>query len=343
MREAAARILERPPAGWGALLDEDPNATPSHRPELWDAWCAVTPGHRPCFVAVERAGALIGGVPLVVERRLGFSWIHALPLLLSGAPLAAPEARAVTDQAVGAAIARLQSELGVVGGEWALYRADREGAAPAALETVRGETRMLETFVLELGSGPERLERRFAPDVRQALRRGASTLDFAEEPEAIEAVHALHSVQARAWRAHRPIPIELARRLLGAGGRETPVARLFTAREARRLVAGIYFLDHRRELFAWWSGARPDAVALHAMPFLYARVAQWAEAAGRARLNLGGTGGVAGLGGFKRSLGGRAVSYPVRWLDPAPHATLARAFRELQDRARRGRFRGAPL
>ena len=77
------------------------------------------------------------------------------------------------------------------------------------------------------------------------------------------------------------------------------MARLFTARDARGLVAGIYFLDHRRELFAWWSGARPEAQALHVMPFLYARAALWAEAAGRARLNLGGTGGVSGLAGFK--------------------------------------------
>lgn len=340
MSDVSVRLLERAAAGWQALVDADPNATPAHRPEFWETWCAVTPGCRPGFVAVERAGELIGGAPLVIERRVGLHWIHALPQLLPGAPLARLGAAETVDRAVGEAIGRLQAELGAVGGEWSLYRPAPGGVRSEDAARVAGESRVHETWLVTLGRGVAAVERGFEPDVRMALRRGRETLKFAEEPEAIEAVHALHRAQSRGWGAHRPIPLELARRLLAAGG-GAPAARVFTVRDARRLLAGIYFLDHPRELFAWWSGSHPEAAERHAMSYLYAEAALWAEASGRARLNLGGTGGVGGLAAFKRSLGGRALEYRVVWLDSAG-GVPARVFRALQDGARRGRFRGEP-
>ena len=80
------------------MLEEDPNATPAHRPVLWQALGDTAGELSPEFIAVERDGSLIGGCGVVVERRGGLHWIHALPYLLSGAPLAGPGAHSAVDR-----------------------------------------------------------------------------------------------------------------------------------------------------------------------------------------------------------------------------------------------------
>src|SRR6267142_6085894 len=115
---AAAVWLDGPPAGWGDLLRSDPNATAAHRPELWQAMTEALPGHAARFAAVVERGELIGGAPAVIERRGGFQWIHSMPMVLPGAPLARPGRHAEVDRAVGAALAALRREARVVGGAW---------------------------------------------------------------------------------------------------------------------------------------------------------------------------------------------------------------------------------
>jgi hypothetical protein len=322
---------------------EDRNAAPAHRPELWNALCQVFAGMRTRFIAVEERGAFIGGAPIIVERRGGFHWIHALPFTLSGAPLAREGAHHAVDAAVGEAIAALQLELNAVGGEWALYRPHGPSVDPGALEPASGETRILETSILDLAEGVEAAWRRVDRDTRYELRRARERgFRLREEPEVLEEVYALHLAQARRWPGHRPLPLELSRRLLAPGSRAEPIARLFTVRDARGLLCAMFFLDHRREAFGWWSGTRGGLRAQHAMPFLLWSVAQWASDAGRARLNLGGSAGRATLAAFKQALGARVHRYPVRWLDAAGGPWSARLLAALQRRVRRRRFRGEP-
>ena len=90
---ASFRILDDAPPAWDALVNEDPGATPAHRPELWRLLADAVPGGRIAFIAVENRGMLIGGCGAVIERRAGFRWIHAQPWLLSGAPLAVEGAK----------------------------------------------------------------------------------------------------------------------------------------------------------------------------------------------------------------------------------------------------------
>jgi hypothetical protein len=244
------------------------------------------------------------------------------------------------DRAVGEALAGLRAERPIVGGEWILYRPGGPPPAPEALEAVPGETRLHETWVLELGPDRSALEGRWERDVRIALRRAREAgWRCEEDPEALEAVFALHLAQARRWGGHRPPPLALLRRLLLPAGRR-PVARLLVARDPRGIASGLFLLDHPRELFVWWSGTRPEGRARHAMPFLYAAAAEWALEAGYARMNLGGASGLEALAAFKRSLGGERQAVPVRWMEATPG--WPRAVRRFQDRLRRGRFRGAP-
>jgi hypothetical protein len=60
----------------------------------------------PRFVAVERDGHLIGGAPLVIARRAGFHWIHALPFLLPALRSRLPACAHEVDAAVRARSAR---------------------------------------------------------------------------------------------------------------------------------------------------------------------------------------------------------------------------------------------
>jgi hypothetical protein len=278
----------------------------------------------------------------VIRRQAGFHWIHAMPSLLTAAPLAVVGSHAAVDLAVGEALAALQRELGAVGGEWCCYRPSDPPVDRAALERPGGETRMLEASLIELERGAgaplARVDRKTRRDLRQARDAG---LTFAEAPEQLAEAYALHLAQSRAWRGHRPLPLELSRRLLGVGGAGTPLARLFVVRDGRGLLAATFALDHLRETLVWWSGMHKDGRARHAFPLLMWSVVEWAAARGRARVNLGASAGLDAVADFKDSLGARPFAYPVRWLDAHAAPGAGRLVHAAQGWLRRGRHRGA--
>jgi GNAT acetyltransferase-like protein len=319
----------------------DPCATPAHRAGVGAALARTLPAMETRFVAVEREGRLLGGAPLVIARRAGFHWIHALPFLLPGAPLAVPGTRDEVDAAVGCAIGGLQSELRAVGGEWSLYRPVEAAPAAAALAPVSGETRMVEHAIVDLAGGIEAVRARMERKTRQAIRGAREAgLEFAEEPDALTEAYALYVRQARDWRGHRPRPIELSRRLLETGSDGTPLARLFTVRDRRGLLSATLVLDHAREAMPWWSGTHPDARGREAATLLLGSVVEWAAEAGRARVNLGGSAGLPALAAFKRALGATTMIHPVRWLDARHAAPAGRWLSAAQAALRRGRARG---
>ena len=339
--EAALRFLDGPPAGWNDLLVTAPAATPAHRPALWAAMAAVLQGLSVRCLAIEADGELAGGMPVLVERRAGFHALHALPFLLPGTPLARANAHAAVDAAVGAGLGSLQRELRVMGGEWALYRPGGPPVAQSALGPVTGWTRWIEAALVALTEGIGSAWARVDRKSRQEIRQAGAWLVCAQEPDALEEAYALHVAQSRTWRTHRPLPLELSRRLLedardGLG----PVARLFTARRRGALVCATLVLDHPREAMPWWSGADPVARRLHAFPCLLWSVIEWAHGAGRARVNLGASGDLDPVSAFKGSLGARTERYPVRWLDASRASAPGRALAALQRRMRAGRSRG---
>jgi Acetyltransferase (GNAT) domain len=331
------QLFDAPPDGWNALVASDPNATPSHRPEVGRAFAAALRMEMR-YLAVTREVGLEGGAPVMLERRGGFHWIHAMPMMLAGAPLAHAGQHAAVDVAVARGLGALQRRVRAVGGEWTLYRPYDERPAEAALAACSGETRTMESALIDLRGGIEAARRRMDRKTRQDIRRVARRLRFGETPEALEEAYAYYARQAREWGGHRPLPIELSRRLLTG---ELPGARLFTVRDARGLLSAVLALDHPRELMLWWSGSHPDARRAGAFPMLLWSIIEWASAAGRERVNLGASAGRMPIAEFKHSLGARGLSYPVRWLD-ARHATpLGHVVAALQNHVRRGRDRGA--
>lgn len=341
MTRPPARWLDRPPAGWDALLAADPTAGATQRPELLDALAAALPGGSVRVAVVEDGGRLVGGAAALLERRGGFEWLHVLPRLLPGAPLALPGEHARVDEAVARALEALARERRVVGGEWSLYRADGPPVDEGAIERVGGETRWLEAAIVELDSGVDGALRRMDRKHRQALQRTREPgLAFAEAPDALDEAYALHAAQARAWSGHAALPIELSRRLLVAG--DPPVARLFALRDGGGLLAAALALDGPRETFVWWSGTHADARRRLGFTRLLWGIVEWAAEHGRARVNLGASTGLESVASFKQSLGAAGLRYAVRWLDARHAPPLARALAALQARWRRGRARGAP-
>jgi GNAT acetyltransferase-like protein len=338
--DAAARCADRPPAAWGALVATHPAATPAHRPELWEAIAATHAGFTGAFLNVEEHGAWIGGAPVMFERRGPFAWAHALPWLLTGAPLAAPGREAVVDVAVARGMAEAACARRVIGGAWTCYRPAGEPVAPPALEGVGGETRTLDTAVVDLSAGIEAAWRRVDRKSRSDLRRARERLAFAETPAGLSEAYVLHVAQGRAWPHHRSRPMVLSARLLAVPSPLGPVARLFTVSDARGPLAAAFTLDHPREIMVWWSGARPEARRVNGFGRLMWGIVEWAAAVGRARVNLGASGGLESVAAFKRSLGARVVPTPVRWLDAGAAGVPGRALAAAQRWWRRGRHRG---
>jgi GNAT superfamily N-acetyltransferase len=328
----------------------DPCATAAHRARLWAALAQTLPGMESRFIAAEDEFGFQGGAPLLIERRAGLHWIHSLPFLLPGTPLASNGARREVDAAVARGLGSLQRELRAVGGEWSLYRFREDPVAPAALEAVSGETLLVETAIVDLAGGLSAARARMERKTRQAIHAARDHgLVFAEEPDSLEEGYALYLRQSRGWKGHRPRPVELSRRLLAlpaAGAAEAkppdPLGRLFTVRDGRGLLSAAFALDHPREVMLWWSGTHPDARGRQAFVLLLGSVVEWAAAAGRARVNLGASAGLPSVAAFKRALGATEVRHPVRWLD-ARHATpVGSLVAAAQAGVRRRRARGEP-
>jgi hypothetical protein len=331
------------PPGWDDLLVGDPSASPSHRPALWEALAGALPGCEWRVIAFREAGVLVAGVPVVIERRGPFCWLHALPWLLPGAPVARAGAHARADHPLAWAFASLALELGAVGGEWSWYRPEGPAPAAGALALVPGETRRFEAARLPLAAGAGALRERMARTQRQALDHAlALPADFAEDPAALDEAYALHLAQSGGWPGHRPLPLELSRRLLRADGPGEPAARLFTLRTAGELLSATLALDGPHETFLWWSGTHASARRASAFARLVWSVAEWSAARGRRRLGLGASTGLPHVAAFKRSLGAESEGYDVRWLDASAAGWAGRQLARLQAFRRRGRPRGAP-
>lgn len=353
-----ARWLDSPPADWDAWLRNDPSGAPGHRPEVARAMAAALPGMTAAWVAVGPEHDAAGGACVLIERRAGFHWLHAMPFLLGGAPLARPGEHARVDLAVAAALEARARSLGAVGGEWVLYRPGGPSPADEALERVGGETRWMESAIVDLGSGIEAAWRRVEGETRRSIEKARKHgLVFAEAPDEVEEGYRLYAAQARAFAGYRPRPLAFWRRLLEPSAsrpeaasqpeaappaKAGPAARLFVVRDERGVLATALTLVGGREAMVWLTGMDPSGRAVHAFPLLLWSLVEWGAGAGCVRVNLGASAGRDAVATFKRGLGAADYRHPVRWMGAGHAGALGRGLAALQRRLRRGRPRGAP-
>lgn len=338
---ARTRWVESPPDDWDALRREDPNATPLHRPDVVRALVEALPGCRASFVLVEEGdGALIGGAPVVMERRFALEWLRAMPYTLPGAPLARPAAHPLVDRLVADALDARARDARIVGGEWVLFRPEGPAVDPGTIAQLAGETRVSETDVVDLSEGAaaayRRLQRRTRESIAAAIARG---LRCAEDPDALDEIYAFYAAQARAWSGHRLKPVSLLRRLLAG---DAPAARLFTVRDDRGLLSGAAALVGEHEWLLWWSGSHPDARPRHGFATLVWSMIESAARDGAKRFNLGASAGLENVASFKKAMGARALPVTIRWIGPDYASAWGKAVAALQRRRQSNRWRGAP-
>lgn len=334
-------VLDHVPAGWDAIVTADLAASPAHRPGLWQAIAAAHASFDWRLLVSYEGGVLEAGAPVIIERRGPFRWLHALPWLLPGSPVALPGTHARADARLASAFAELAREQGAVGGSWSFYRPGAPAPEPSALEQVPGETRRFEAALLPLAGGLDAVRSRMGRKQRQSLDQSLEwPYVFAEDASALDAAYALHLAQSAHWGGHRPLPLEFSRRLLQSGPAESPVARLFTLRSPEGVISATLALDGEHETFVWWSGTHPSARRRGAFARLLWGVAEWAAARGRLRLNLGASTGLPHVAAFKSSLGAAGESYPVRWLSAQHAGAAGRWLARAQAWRRRGRPRG---
>lgn len=331
--ERTAAVLDHVPAGWDALLAADPSATPAHRPLLWEAFAAALPGFAWRVLVHEEAGRLVAGAPVMRTQRGPWRELHALPWMLPAAPIALPGTHARADVALARTFASLAASERVAAGTWALYRPEGPVPEDAAFASWPGGVRTVEAALLPLHAGLDARRALMARKQRQALDQAlAQAFVFAEEPDALGEAYALHLAQSRQWAGHRPLPIELSRRLLQARDASGPVARLYTLRSAAGLVSATLALEGASETFLWWAGTHPRGRRASAFLRLVWEVAERARAQGRRRLNLGASTGLPFVAAFKHSLGAEGFSYPVRTLDARQASVWVRAVSRLRRR-----------
>jgi hypothetical protein len=288
----------------------------------------------------EGDGSLIGGAPVVLERRFGLEWLRAMPFTLPGAPLARSSAHPLVDRLVADALVACARDRRVVGGEWVLYRPQGPGVDPGTVAQLVGETRLTETDVVDLAEGASaayrRLDRKTRESVAASVTRG---LFCAEEPEALDEIYGFYGAQARGWREHRLKPVTMLRRLLEG---KAPAARLFTVRDRRGLLSGALALVGEHEWLMWWSGSHPEARRRQAFSTLAWSMIESAARAGASRFNLGASAGLDHVASFKKAMGAQAMPVPIRWIGAEYATPWGKAVAAFQQRRQMGRWRGAP-
>ncbi len=322
--EAAALRVARaaaPPPGWDDLAALGVGAGFFHG-ALWTGCIARhAPGARPLWLVATEAGRLVGGLAAVERRRGPFRLIESHYEGTAGGPAVAPELPPPRQDAVAGALlsafAREGRRPGVLAAGVVLPpAADARWGPLAARAGLR--RRAVPAAVLPLAGGVDAVEYGIFPKNRrnernQALRRGLTAGVTTHDASLLEEYHGVYLAAARRWGVD-PAPLPLLRALLlgGAGA-----VFLSWVRWEGRVVGGHFNLHHDGTVTAWNGATAPEHNDKHPATLLVWTDIEEACRRGAAWLDLGGSGGVAGVARFKELLGARE-EIRGRWESAAP-------------------------
>ncbi|MHB8078237.1 MAG: GNAT family N-acetyltransferase [Candidatus Krumholzibacteriia bacterium] len=326
---AAVTVEPAPPAGWDALLAADPDATFFHTPLWSDALRRHAGGVTPLWFVAREGGRCLGGLSAVTRRRGPLRLLQSHFDGTAGGPLIAPDLPEPARDAVAAALLERWAR--------AARRPDVAAAslilAPAAdarwgggLARLGWRRRDLPFAAIPLAGGPAAVEYGVLPKNRRnernrALRRGC-TAGVTTDPGVLAEYYPIYLTAARRWGV-APTPEALLRELLVRGD---GAAFLSWVRRDGRLVGGHVCFRHGAEVVAWNGATLPEHAEVFPATLLVWTDVVEACRGGAQRLDLGGSGGIAGVARFKELLGAR---FAVRgcWETAAP---LYRIWRRLR-------------
>ncbi len=291
------RIVDAPdPAEWRCLVDTCPDATFFHD-RAWVELYVRHHGGRILHLVAHADGRLVGGMIAVRVKRGVFHAIESLPLGTYGGPLVSPDFRDA--DTLRAALVERFLQLGRRGTcvrvQCVLRRGpELPGFTTAPIHVIPVDLGF-EHFWLKVFPRNRRNECNRAEKRNVEVRIGMSDAE-------LDAFYPLH-LDAHARWAMRPHPIGFFAELRGI-----PDVRVFTVLHEDTVLGAHFSLLSQDELLMWHGVTRREGSKTYfPSSMLVKRQAEEAVRLGLARLNLGGSGGLAGIENFKKLVGGESA------------------------------------
>lgn len=340
----------RAPAGWDALVAADGSNDYPHTAHWNESAAATIPGAIAVWLTARDDDRLVAGL-VAIERRLGRGVLARRRLDSSSegtscGPLVAAdlprERREALVRDLLLAYARLRS--GPLGAVTLALGPEREARFGHLMNgDGRWERHESPTAVIDLTGGPDevaahRLSMAKRNERNRGLRRGA-VVDTECPAGTLDEYYPLYLAAAAQWGV-APTPLPFLKALLG-----DPAGRVFftCVRVDGRVVGGHLNLHLGDRVFAW-NGVTDPAVARSHFPATLCFWGDIVEACRRGArwLDVGASGGISSLDGFKRYFGAEAHARGY-YVDEGVAVRAARSARALVGAPRLGRAgRGRP-
>ncbi len=340
----------RAPAGWDALVAADGSNDYPHTAHWNEAAAAAIPGAGAVWLTAARGGRLVAGL-VAIERRVGRGVLARRRFDssyegTSCGPLVAGDLPAAQQDALVADLLDRYARLrrGPLGAVTLALGPEREARFGSLLQR-RGRWMRHDspTAVIDLAGGPDEVAaRRLSMPKRnernRGLRRGA-VVDATADAGVLDEYYPLYLAAAAQWGV-APTPLSFLRALLADPGGRAFFTRV---RVEGRLVGGHLNLHLGDRVFAW-NGVTDPAVARSHFPATLCFWGDIVEACRRGArwLDVGASGGISSLDGFKRYFGAEARARGY-YVDEGFAVRSARGARVLLGAPRLGRAgRGRP-
>ncbi len=308
-------ISERAPDDWSDLLSRDPSAEYTQTRYWTEAVCAHLPQARAVWLSLRRSGVLVGGLS-AVERTGEKKFRGLMPGRrrlesslegTSGGPLVAGDLESPEqDHAFGMLVdAYSDLELGSLGTRAMVLDPTREKRFGPLMQSLPGWVRTdVSTAAVSLEGGIEQVEksrlvRTKRNERNRGLRRGVEVFPTGD----VELLREYYGIYARASRhwGVEPSPLTLLEALLQDGD-----DRVFfiCVRFEGKVIGGHLNLHYGDRILAW-NGVTDPAMSRSHFPATLCFWGDLVEACqrGAAWLDMGGSGGVGSLVGFKKYFG----------------------------------------
>jgi hypothetical protein len=277
IRECSAELEP----SWSAYLSRRPDATLYHTLRWRDLVVEVF-GHAPLYLMAERAGEVVGVLPLFAVRMplLGCKVISLPYDVGSGGALA--EDAATESLLVEAAIARARA----LGARYLELRCEEERSALHALGLHVARPVSISEMWLQDGAGA--VWSRVEKDHRKSLRKAESRGVVVRAADRASDFDAFYDVYLQTFREFGTPPYgphyfpALFERLHEDGS-----ARVFLAEREGRAIGGLVAFCFGRRWVSKFAACLPEAIPLRAYPALYGAALEAALANGAERLSWG--------------------------------------------------------
>lgn len=308
-------VSSQAPGDWDRLLARDKSAEYTHTRYWIDALCEHVPAAEPLWLSLRRSGELVGGINAVKRKtsrkilglELGSQRLDSSFEGTSGGPVIAADLGEADRELIFCRLidALADQSVGLLGSCAMVLGPDMEQRFGAAmLARPQWERSDAATALVSLAGGIDevgnnRLVRTKRNERNRGLRRGAEVL-ATREAGLLDEYYGIYLKATRHWGVD-PAPLPLLQALLADPGGGV----FFTCvRLDGQVIGGHLNLHFGNRILAWNGVTDPDFARSH-FPATLCFWGDMMEACRREAdwLDLGGSGGVDSLTGFKRYFG----------------------------------------